>query len=230
MIQRPKHSIPVAQGFLSWSAEVASVAVRLGSGSEGCHSSAWGHPGHCPAHFSPRPKWAAVCQGTERNKKLSLSMCTYSFTQLLLGSILFSFHLGLKGTTKTCNYSHLEKQPCTSPTLLPWQPPQWAHWMGRSDTPAATRHLWSACRCLTASACRRKRWSLWWAFLSREAQREHRVNGADGSCYSSFPPAWCEEGLSTSHIPSRPQGRDRCKPFQCFFAPFPGNYSSPQFW
>lgn len=63
-IWRPKNTIPVALGFLSWLAAVASVAILMESGNEGFRSSAWKCPGRSPVRFSLQARWVVVCQET----------------------------------------------------------------------------------------------------------------------------------------------------------------------
>ena len=61
-VWRPKNTIPVAQGFWSWLAVVASVVVLMGSGNEGLHSSAWKRPGCLRVHSSLQARRVVVCQ------------------------------------------------------------------------------------------------------------------------------------------------------------------------
>lgn len=63
-IWRPKNTVPVARGFSSWLAAVASVAVLMGSGNEGLRSSGWKCPGRSPVRFSLQARWVVVCQET----------------------------------------------------------------------------------------------------------------------------------------------------------------------
>lgn len=67
--------IPVAQGFWFWWAALTSVAVLLGTGTEGCHSSAWRCLGSSPIHSSPPARWVVVCQESQEKGIISLHPC-----------------------------------------------------------------------------------------------------------------------------------------------------------
>lgn len=98
-----KNTLPVAQGFLSWWAAQTSVAVLLGTGNEGLHSSPWRCQGSSPVHSSLQARWVVVCQETsvtgERHYLSSPMRLVCWFSDTVMVSVLLFNHFSYKKKT-----------------------------------------------------------------------------------------------------------------------------------